>query len=84
MKLKCLKPIHYHKKLCNNLLFNARGVFLTSKSETTQKMTKNFQKQFEKISINYRVYVWSSNRYSAWQKLTKKWQKFSNNLKKLV
>ena len=40
MKLKCLKLLHYHKKLCNNLLLNPRGAFLTSKSETTQKMTK--------------------------------------------
>ena len=43
MKLKCLKPLHYHKKLCNNLLLNPRGAFLTSKSETTQKNDKNFQ-----------------------------------------
>ena len=49
MKLKCLKPLHYHSKLCNNLLLNPRGAFLTSKSEKTQKMIKIF-KQFEKIS----------------------------------
>ena len=63
-KLKCLKPLYYHCKLCNNLLLNPRGAFLTSKSETTQKMTNIF-KQFEKISLKYRVYVWRSNRYSA-------------------
>ena len=39
-EVKMLKPLHYHSKLCSNILKNPRGSSLTPRAERTQKWQK--------------------------------------------
>ena len=51
--VKMLKPIHYHYKLCSNLLLKPRGGFLTPRTDENQKIFKKLEKNSAKYKYAY-------------------------------